>query len=102
MRPAGLETRDTADLEVCATHICLAGDDVEFKLERTHVVAPKRILAVFEAGKEMVACSLDCRASVTGGRFNLYRQFRHRLGALSVFMIHAGAAQHPGHLGLLS
>jgi hypothetical protein len=50
----------------------------------------------------MVARSVNCRASVIGGRFNLYRQFRHRLGAVSVFMIHARAAQHSGHLGILS
>jgi hypothetical protein len=68
----------------------------------THVGAPKRILAFLETGEKVVARSINRCASVIGGSFNFHRQFRHCLGALSVSMIHARAAQHPGHLGVLS
>ena len=82
--------------------ILLAATPVKFTFQTTHVVTPKRILAFLKAGEKVVAGSVDCHAAVIGGHLNLYRQFRHCLGALSVFMIHARAAQHPGHLGILS
>lgn len=67
------------------------------------MVTPKRILAFLEAGEEVVARSINRRASVAGSGFNFHRQFGHRLGALSVSMIHdIPAAQYPGHLGVLS
>jgi hypothetical protein len=66
------------------------------------VDALERILAFLKAGKELVAYSVNCYASVIGERFDFHRGFGHRLGALSVSMIHARAMRHPGHFGVLS
>lgn len=49
----------------------------------------------------MVAHSPHPRAIVAGHYFDFYRQFRHRLGALSVFVIHVRAALHSRRLGVL-
>lgn len=49
----------------------------------------------------MVAHPAGRRAAAAGGHPHLHSQFRHRLGALSVPVIHGRAAQHPRRLGVL-
>ena len=50
----------------------------------------------------MVAHPAHRRAAVAGRDFDFHRQLRHRLGALSVSLIHVRAAQYPWPLGVLS
>jgi hypothetical protein len=50
----------------------------------------------------MVAYPAHRRAAVAGRDPDFHRQFRHRVGAVSISLSDARAAQHPRHFGLLS
>jgi hypothetical protein len=50
----------------------------------------------------MVAHPAHRRAFAAGRHSDLHGQFRHRLGALSISLNDARAAQHPRRLGILS
>ena len=50
----------------------------------------------------MVAHPAGRRAVAAGGYFDLHSQFRHRLGALPVSLMHVRAAQYSWRLGVLS
>ena len=66
-----------------------------------HVALAERILAVREAGKEMVAYPVDRYAAFHRRDSDFRFQLRHRLGALSVLLNDARSAAYPWHLRLL-